>query len=106
VGVFVRDGISISGRLELMHDIQTYPGGPGRSRDRLVTFANLGDVVGTEITVVALKSEKLTLTADIVVPGSIAWVQQLIDEEPLATTMGPLNTIDANNRATKTIGVG
>jgi hypothetical protein len=100
------DGSSRSGRLELMHGIQPYPDEPGRSRDRLTNFTNVGDVVGTGIATVAFDRDQLAITADIVVPGSITRVQQMLNEEPLVTTLGPFTTYDANTSTTKTRGMG
>jgi hypothetical protein len=105
-GVFIRYGSSRSTRLELLHGIQPYMGEPGRSRDRLVTFANLGDIVGTDITTVAFDTAKLAITADVVVPGSIAQIRQLVKEEPIATMMGPFKASEANTCTTKTRAVG
>jgi hypothetical protein len=78
VGLFVWDGSSRSGRLKFLHGIHPNPGEPGWSRDRLITFANVGDVVGMDITTVAFDTAQLAITADLVVPGSITWVPQLL----------------------------
>jgi hypothetical protein len=106
VGLFVRDGISRSDRLKFLHGIHPYPGEPSWSRDRLITFANVGDVVGMDITMVAFDTAQLAITADLVVPGSIARVPQLLNEEPLATTHGPFKASEASTRTTKMRGVG
>jgi hypothetical protein len=105
VGVFVRDGSSRWGRLELLHGFHSYPGEPGRSRDRLVTFANVGDAVGTDIATVAIDKDQLAITADIVVSGSIARVQQLLREAHQATTIGYFTAEEANTRTTKARGM-
>jgi hypothetical protein len=106
VCVFVRVGSSRSGRLELLHSIPPYPGEPGRSQDRLDTFANLGDAVGTDTTTAAFYTAQLAITADVVVHGSITRVRQLLNEELLATTLGPFKASEASTRTTKTRGLG
>jgi hypothetical protein len=103
VGVFVRDGSSRLGWLELMPGIQSYPGEPGRSCDCLVTSTNIGDVIGMDIVMVAFNHNQLAITADILVPGSITRVQKLLKEEPLETMLGNFMVGYVNTCTTKTM---
>jgi hypothetical protein len=41
-------------------------------------FASLGDVEDVDITTVAFDSKQLTVTPDVLVPGSIEWTLQLL----------------------------
>jgi hypothetical protein len=70
-----------------------------------VTFANIGDVVGTDIATLVVDKEQLAITTDVVVPGYIARVQQLLREAPHATTLGPFTAEEANIRTTKARGM-
>jgi hypothetical protein len=72
-----------------MHGIQPYPREPGRSQYHLVIFANVGDIIGTNIAMVTFDRGQLAIMADTVEPGLITRVQQLLDEDPLATALPP-----------------
>jgi hypothetical protein len=69
--VFVPDGTSSTGVLEVMHGVSIYPGVPGQARDRMKIFASLGDVEGVDIATVAFDPRQLSITPDVLVPGSI-----------------------------------
>jgi hypothetical protein len=105
LGVFVPDGSSPTGVLRIVHGIQLFPEVPGRSRDRLKTFAFEGDVDGVDVATVAFDPQQLAITADVVVPGSIARNLQLLRAEPTATILGPYAGTDANTRTTKCRGM-
>jgi hypothetical protein len=68
--VFVSDQDSPSGRLQLLHSFDSFPGEPGQSRDRMQAFCFEGDVRGVDIATVGFDEHQLAITADVVVPGS------------------------------------
>jgi hypothetical protein len=82
IGVFVVDKESASGTLQVLHSAQSYPGSPGVSRDRLTTFLSEGDVDGLDIATVAFDENQLAITADVIVPGSVDHMLQLLADEP------------------------
>jgi hypothetical protein len=67
----VLDGTSSTGVLEFLHGVSIYPGVPGQARDRMKIFASLGDVEGVDVATVAFDSKQLSITPDVLVPGSI-----------------------------------
>jgi hypothetical protein len=71
----------------------------------VVKFTNMGDVVGTDIATVSINKEHLATIADVVVPGSIARVQQLLREAPQAPTTGHFIAEEANTCTTKDRGM-
>jgi hypothetical protein len=101
LGIFVPDGSSPTGVLRIIHGIHLFPGLPGRSRDRLKTFAFEGDVDGVDGATVAFDQQQLAITADVLVPGSIARTLQLLSSEPTFNALDPFNAGDANTRTTK-----
>jgi hypothetical protein len=101
LGIFVPDGSSPTGVLRIIHDIQLFPGLPGRSRDRLKTFAFEGDVDGVDVATVAFDQQQLAITADVIFPGSITRTLQLLNAEPTFNALGPFTAGDANKRTTK-----
>jgi hypothetical protein len=80
IGVFVLDGTSSTGVLEVLHGVSIYPGVPGQARDRMKIFASLGDVEGVDVATVAYNSKQLSITPDVLVPGSIDRNLQLLAE--------------------------
>jgi hypothetical protein len=50
---------------------------------------------------IAFNKTQLAITVDIVVPGSIARTQQLLDVEPTMDILGPYTALMANTRTTK-----
>jgi hypothetical protein len=65
------------------------------------TFAFEGDVEGVDAATIAFDKAQLAITADIVVPGSIARTQQLLNAEPTIDILGPYTASMANTRTTK-----
>jgi hypothetical protein len=82
IGVFVSDGTSSTGVLEVLHGVSVYPGVPGQARDRMKVFASLGDVEGVDVATVAFDAKQLSITPDVLVPASIDRTLQLLAEEP------------------------
>jgi hypothetical protein len=76
----VLDGTSSTGVLEVLHGVSIYPGVPGQARDRMKIFASLGDVEGVDVATVAYNSKQLSITPDVLVPGSIDRNLQLLAE--------------------------
>jgi hypothetical protein len=70
IGVFVSDGTSSTGVLEVLHGVSIYPGAPGQARDRMQVFASLGDVEGVDVATVAFDANQLPITPDVFVPYS------------------------------------
>jgi hypothetical protein len=101
----VPDGSSPTGVLRIIHGIQLFPGLPGRSRDRLKTFAFEGDVDGVDVATVAFGQQQLAITADVIVPGSFTRTLQLLNAEPTFNALGPFTAGDANTRTTKCRGM-
>jgi hypothetical protein len=103
--MFFWDGNSATGVLQLIHGLQSYPGAPGRSRDRMRTFGYEGGVGGVDIATIAFDEAQLAITVNVIVPVTIERVQQLLSEEPSAATLGPFFAGDANMRTMKTRSV-
>jgi hypothetical protein len=108
LGLFVQDGDSATGVLRLIHGMQSYPGAPGRSRDRMWTF--VFEDTWTVLMWLPLHSTshdnlQLVIKRDTIVPGTVKRVQQLIPEEPTDTTLGPFTVDDANVRTMKTLAM-
>jgi hypothetical protein len=89
IGIFVPDGSPPTRVLRVFHGMQLFPGVPGRSRDQMVTFAFEGDVDGVDAATIAFYKAQLAITADIVVPDSIARTRQLLNAEPIHNILGP-----------------
>jgi hypothetical protein len=106
IGVFVADDESGTGHLKLLHWLHNFPGSPGRSPDRMATMGFGGDVSGLDICTSAFDPTQLAITDDVIVPGTIDRVQQLLSEDPGRDKLGPLNAPDANIRTMKTRGMG
>jgi hypothetical protein len=102
VGIFIPDGDSPTGILKLLHDMASYPGTTGRPRDCMEVFEYEGDVSGVDISTVAFSSQQLNTIPDVIIPGSVVRVQQLLIEEPNHETLGPFKATDANMRTIKT----
>jgi hypothetical protein len=64
-----------------------------------------GDVAGIDICTVAFDSSQLEVTPDIVVPGTLNRVKQLLNEDPGCDTLGLFKSSDVNVRTTKTRGM-
>jgi hypothetical protein len=94
--MFVPNESSPTGRLRVLCGIQLFPGIPGQIRDCMKTFTFEGDVVGVDLATVAFNLGQLRLTADIIVPGSIARTQQLLGAEPTKDMLGYF-AVDAVN---------
>jgi hypothetical protein len=101
IGVFVSDGSSSTGVLEVLHGVSIYPGVPGQARDRMQVFASLGDVEGVDVATVAFDAKQLAITPDVLVPGSIDRTLQLLAEEPSKQMLGPFEATMANIRTAK-----
>jgi hypothetical protein len=106
IGVFVADDESDIGHLKLLHDLHNFPGPPGHSSDRMVTMGFEGDVSGLDICTLAFDLTQLAITDNVIVPGTIDRVQQLLSEEPGQYQLGPFKATDANTRTIKTRGMG
>jgi hypothetical protein len=102
VGVFIYDDESGTGRLKLLHGLHIFLGTPVYSRDQMATMAFTGDGAGIDICTVAFDSSQLKVTPDIVVAGTLDWVQQLLNEEPGREALRPFKSSDVNVRTTKT----
>jgi hypothetical protein len=92
------DSESASGKLRILHSAHNYPGTPGVSRNRLTTFISEGGVSGMDISTVAFDENQLAMTADVIVPGTIDRVLQLLPEDPLAELFGPFSATDDSMR--------
>jgi hypothetical protein len=101
ITIFVPDGDSPTGVLQVLHGVHLFPGVLGRSRDRMKTFAFKGDVEGVDAATIAFEKAQLAITVDIVVHGSIARTQQLLDAEPTINILGPYAASMANTRTKK-----
>jgi hypothetical protein len=82
IGVFVPDGTSSTGVLEVMHGVSIYPGVPGQSRDRIKICSCLGYVEGVDIAMVVFDTNQLTVTPDVLVPRSTERTLQLLVKDP------------------------
>jgi hypothetical protein len=102
LGIFVQDGDSVTGVLQLLHGLQSYSEAHGRSRDRVWSFGYEGDVEGMGIITITFDREQLTITAEGIVTGTIRHVRQLLSEDPIAMTLAPFFTSDVNTCTTKT----
>jgi hypothetical protein len=99
--VFVSDQDPPSGSLHLLHSFHSFTGEPGQSRDRMQAFCFEGDVRGVDIATVGFDAHQLTITADVVIPGSAEHILQLLSDEPSHELMGPYTATSANIRTTK-----
>jgi UDP-N-acetyl-D-mannosaminuronate dehydrogenase len=79
--VFVPDGSSSTGVLEVIYAVSIYLGVPGQVRDRMKPFASLGDDTRVDIATVAFDQEQLAVMEDVIVPGTIERVLQLLAEK-------------------------
>jgi hypothetical protein len=105
LGIFVPGGSSPTGVLCIIHGIQLLSGLPGRSRDRLKTFAFEGDVDVVDVATAAFDQQQLAITAEVIVPGSITRTLQLLNAEPTFNALGPFAAGDANTCTTKCRGM-
>jgi hypothetical protein len=64
-------------------------------------FASLGDVAGVDIATMAFNAAQIVVTEDVIMPGSIERVLQLLANEPGNQMMAPFKATDANVRVTK-----
>jgi hypothetical protein len=71
-----------------VHGIYSYDGDPSHNRDRMRTFGYEGDVSGVDITNNAFYEEPLVITVDVVMPGTLKRVQQLMSNEPTDASLG------------------
>jgi hypothetical protein len=99
--VFVPGEDSASGVLRILHSVQSYPGAPGVSPDRMKTFCLEGDVSGVDIATAALDEQQFAITVDVVLPGSVDRMLQLLVEEPPKDLFGPYTATNVNARTTK-----
>jgi hypothetical protein len=65
------------------------------------TFASQGDVDGEDAATTAFNKAELVTMNDIVVPGSIARTQQLLNTYPSHNILGPYEATNTNTKATK-----
>jgi hypothetical protein len=72
----------------------------------MVTMAFEGDMVGIDACTIAFDVTQLAVTPDVVVPGTLDQVQQLLNEEPGRDSLGPFKSSEANVRTTKTREMG
>jgi hypothetical protein len=56
-------------------------------------FGYEGYVSGVDISTVAFSSQELDITPDVIVPDSVARVQQLLSEDPNHQTLGPFKAM-------------
>jgi hypothetical protein len=59
------------------------------------------DVDGVDVETVAFDKSKLSITDDAMVPGSIARMQQLLNDDPAHGIICPFEAMDANTRTMK-----
>jgi hypothetical protein len=76
------------------------------SRDRMVTMVFEGDMTGIGICTVAFDPSQIEVTTDVVVRGTLDWVQQLLNEELGSDVLGPFKSSDVNIRISKTLVMG
>jgi hypothetical protein len=69
MGMVIQYGNLETGVLQLVYGIQSYPGAPGRSRDRMRTFGYEGGVSGVDITTIDFDEEQLVILANMVMSG-------------------------------------
>jgi hypothetical protein len=69
IGIFVADNESATIILMFLHRVESFPGTPGHSRDRMTSLCCEGDVSGCYISTVAFGENQLAVTPNIVVPG-------------------------------------
>jgi hypothetical protein len=100
ISVFVRDGYSPTGVLQIMHGLASFHGAPSRARYPMCTFAFEGYVSGVDVSTMVFGENQLTITQDITVPGTLDRVCQLINDEPNAESINPLKATDANIKTT------
>jgi hypothetical protein len=62
----------------------------------MTTFGYEGEVSGVDISTVAFSTQQVDITPDVIVPGLLSRVQQLLSEEPNKKTLGPFKAMDAN----------
>jgi hypothetical protein len=105
IGIFVADDDSPTGILKFLHRVESFPGTPGHSRDRMVSLCYEGDVSGCDICTVGFDENQLALTPDVIIPGSYERTLQLLREEPTSETLGPFLATHANITTTKTRGM-
>jgi hypothetical protein len=74
IGVFIMDDESVTGHRKLLHGLHNFPGSPGHSHDRMATMGFGGDVSGLDICTLVFDPTQLTITDDVIVPGTIDWV--------------------------------
>jgi hypothetical protein len=89
-----------------MHGLHSFPDTPGHSRDHMVTMAFEWDMAGIGICTVAFYPSQLEVTPDVVVPGTLDRVQQMLNKEPGRDALGTFKSSDVNVRTTKTRGMG
>jgi hypothetical protein len=70
IDIFVADDESSTGILKFLHRVESFPGTPGHSRDRMMSFCYEGDVSGCDINAVAFDENQLDITPDGILPGS------------------------------------
>lgn len=105
VGIFVQNGTSPSGTLEILHGFRTHPGQPGRNDpDRFATFAFAEDVLGIDILTIPFDESVLELTKTISIAATPTLYQQRLNDEPTAPLMGPFDDDEPGIKQRKTRG--
>jgi hypothetical protein len=105
IRIFVADDESPTGILKFLHRVDSFPGRPGHSRDRMASLCYEGDVSGCDICTVGFDENQLALTPDVIIPGSYERTLQLLSEEPTSETLGPFLATHANITTTKISGI-
>jgi hypothetical protein len=59
-------------------------------------------VSGVDVSTMSFDENQLTITPDIIGPGTFERVHQLFDDDPNADTIGPIKPTGDNVRSTKT----
>jgi hypothetical protein len=77
--IFVPDGASPTGVLQVLHGVHLFPGVPGRSHDRIKYFTLEGNIEGFDAVTMSFDKAQLAITAGVVFPGSISRTQQLLE---------------------------
>jgi hypothetical protein len=70
IGIFIADDESSMGIFKFLHQVESFPGTPSHSHNRMVSLCYEGDVSGVSISTVASDENQLAITPDVTVPGT------------------------------------
>jgi hypothetical protein len=68
------------------------------SRHQITNFISEGEAMGMDIATVASDENQLAITSDVVAPGSVGRMLQLLSDEPTTKVLGPSKASDVNVR--------